>query len=367
MSVKKVDSIDFFNQTEKSNTLKLTDNNGYFLPEIRGEIVSGKILSKNNKEIDNKIVSLSFPGKTFSFYNSKTNNKGEFNFILGENHTTENCLIQLQDKEDSQYQVTLNNSSTIEYSDLNFNDITLNQDLKEWLNTKNIENQIENSYFEIKQNKTVPLDPPSPFFLNKGFTYYLDDYTRFSTVKEVFIEIINSAYISGKEDSYQFHVSDAANLEFNQLLNIENPLVLVDGISIVNNNDIVNYDAYNIESITIVPGNYIFGPKIYNGIISILTKKGDFVDTLNGDYTKFNVSIPQEIKILYQPDYLNNNLSRIPDYRSQLLWLPDLELNSAQKTITCFSSDSKGLYEVVLSSYTPEGKRIMIKEFFTVN
>jgi hypothetical protein len=62
----------------------------------------------------------------------------------------------------------------------------------------------------------------------------------------------------------------------------------------------------------------------------------------------------------------SKNLERIPDFRSQLLWLPNLVLDTKYKEITFYTSDNVGDYEVSLEGFTNEGIPVSLKEVFSV-
>src|SRR5690606_32780451 len=132
---------------------------------------------------------------------------------------------------------------------------------------------------------------------------------------------------------------------------------------------IMNYAATNIESVNLYRGTYFYGPSIFHGIIDIKTKKADFNLSGNGnDILTFNYDLPISNKIYYSPNYSKNlnELKRIPDYRNQLLWLPNFNLDSDLKTIEFYTSDIEGDFEIVLEGFTFEGKHVVSKEYFEV-
>ena len=79
------------------------------------------------------------------------------------------------------------------------------------------------------------------------------------------------------------------------------------------------------------------------------------------------VQRPNPAKIYYNPDYsAGNNLKRIPDYRYQLLWEPNLSLDQKEENLSFYTSDLKGDFEVVLEGFTDEGKPVYITKNITV-
>ncbi|GGG45747.1 hypothetical protein [Bizionia arctica] len=365
LSVRKMDSVSVSKELKTSSVSK-PPRNTYFLPELRGDIITGKLSADSaDVSVSNKQVSLSIPGSDFLFKNSKTNASGEFYFVLSKDYTASNALLQVQESNYQDYNLHLNEEGFDEYTDFTFKSIKLNPNIRDWIKTRSIKNQIENAYLISKTDSISQNFIHEPFFNSLQTRFILDDFNRFPTIRETFTEIILTASISKKGDNYVFQVTDYKNFNINNILD-SRPLVLCDGILIEDNNQIINYDADKIFSISTVSGIYIYGSKIYNGIISIATKKSDF--SLSRNIEKVQLLKPVENKIYYQPDYLTDTLSRIPDYRTQLLWKPNLTLsNDASKELTFFTSDNHGLYEVVLEGYTTDGKHIKAINYFNVN
>ncbi len=107
-SAKEVKVIDIQNQSNK-----------IYLAEVRGEIISGKITSKNNTDnLKNKFVGLSLPGKSFTFEISQTDAEGNFVFYLKDIYYTSNIVVQLIDEKAENYTLTVNNDPEINYSEL---------------------------------------------------------------------------------------------------------------------------------------------------------------------------------------------------------------------------------------------------------
>ena len=59
--------------------------------------------------------------------------------------------------------------------------------------------------------------------------------------------------------------------------------------------------------------------------------------------------------------------ARIPDYRDQLFWNPEIKVGSEDVyNIEFFTSDTKGQFEVVVEGITKEGKSVSIRKYFVV-
>lgn len=368
LSIRQMDSLKVFkNKTKRNKFLNNKSVKKLYLPEIKGEIITGKVfLKETNKPVSNKTVALSIKGNPTIFKSVKTNNFGQFYFNLYENYQTNKLIIQVVD-DFEKYYIKIDDSSFEGMDQLQFNSLYLDKNIQNWLINKSIHNQIESAYFEFKKDTTIESTKPKIFYGKPSNTYKLDDYTRFPTVKDVFVEIISYASIrrrDGKQKFVLFTPESQLNKQFENL----NSLVLIDGTLIQNHETLLDLNPNLIDKIDIVFEKYFLGPKIYDGIIYVKTYNGDFsLNTSIAHYSKQLYS-PIKHKYYYSPDYTNkaNDLKNIPDFRSQLVWNPNLNINDNISFFEFYTSDIKGIYEIVLSGYTKEKKFVKMTSYFKV-
>jgi hypothetical protein len=336
------------------------------LPELRGEMITGKITSKNNpNDIQNINIGLSIPGKTFAFKVVKTDKNGNFVFNLDKPYYNTAVNIQVIDDKRSNYTVVLDNTSGVDYSKLNFqHSVNLTPALSETLLNRSIASQIENAYYSNKTDSILKAKSISAFYEPIAKEYVLDDYTRFPTLKETAVEIVKEMYYEQKDKKYDLHLRDASIYTQSQ----EPALVLIDGLLLQDTNELFEYNMKNIFKISVIPGLYYLGPKAFNGLISFTTKTQDFVSKQSGSYIlDASVLRPSIKKEYYTPDYTDKAKNeRIPDYRYQLLWLPQLTLASNENPISFYTSDVTGTFEITLEGFTDQGIPVSLKDTFEV-
>jgi len=339
-------------------------NTSIYLPELRGELLSGKVIYNNTKLASpNMKVALSIQGKQSIFKIATTNDLGVFYFNIPEEYENSDAIIQIIGSERNKFKITMNDHSSINSENLNFYDFKITPKIKDYLLERSIYNQIESTYSGIKPNTIKNLDSLNPIYNSKAKIYNLNDYTRFPTIKETIVEIINEVYIKQKKENSFFYVK-----LYNQLFESKLPaLVLVDGVLIQNHNELLNLNAMNIRKFSILNNTYIFDSMIFNGVISIETITGDYLTNLSGTYIeKFQLFKPLVIKNYFNQIYENNKiLDRIPDYRSQLLWVPNFNLNN-DDFLFFYTSDNNGDYEICLEGFTKEGIPISLRKIISV-
>lgn len=371
LSVRKLDNIPAQNQISAVNFAAATaypvvldlknENQKIILPEVRGEIISGKINAKNNSDkIDNISVGLSIPGKSFAFKVVQTDKNGNFIFNVNQTFYSPNIILQIIDEKANNYELTVNNAPEIDYTKVSFEkEAKLSYTIKESLLERSISSQVENAYFHKKVDNIEKTPTVEPFYYPLTKEYILDDYTRFKTLKETITEVAVEAYSKQKDDKLYLHVNDPS--VFPQLPNPA--LVLVDGLYLENQNDLLTYNMKNVYKIEIIVGRYYVGAKSFNGLISFTTFDKDFKSTQTGSFiAKPTILRPQPKKIYNKVKYENTaDNERIPDFRNQLFWNPDVQLNQDSET-SFYTSDLSGTFEIRLEGFTKSGIPVSIKE-----
>src|SRR5690554_415679 len=359
LSVRKLNPIEISGKTSES--VKENSSDVFHIPEVRGELVSGTILNNDgNVPVKNKIVSLTIPGEDFIFKSTSTDANGRFFFSVSEGYSSDKGIIQLSSKDSRKENYTINiDKKHLKLNGFKRRVLSLNPELKNWLQERSMQLQIENAYFETKRDSVKPHKITSRFYNNLGTVYNLDDYTRFSTLRETFVEVITLAAIRGNEENSRFIIYNAYDPNRIAKFNDIPPLVLLDGIEIINNEDLINYNPRQIKSVRVITEPYRYGPKIYSGIIAVETIKGDFTPNSTDKSIKVFDLIPAVAeKEYYKPNYQSgaNKLSRIPDYRVQLIWNSQIERLNGGFIDSFFTSDIPGTYQISIEGYGVNGE-----------
>lgn len=335
------------------------------LPELRGEMIWGKLTSKKeNKNLEDKTVALSIPGKSYAFKLVKTDKDGQFEFILDKNPTGTKAVIQVMESDREDYGIVLEESISPDFSGLRFEPaIAITPELKTEIETRSIASQIENAYYDIKKDSLKPAPATVPFFHTLEKRYVLDGYTRFPTMRETITEVVLEMYTkkSGGKSSAQVRNNSMETDMFGS------PLVLVDGLLLQDTNELYDYNPENIYAIDVINNPYIYGPKTFSGIASIETKNTDYETRASGDYfKKVDLKRPLPKKINFSPDYSTDRYNRIPDYRYQLLWTPNVILDANDKQFEFYTSDVAGRFEIAIEGFTDNGQPVSVRDFIEV-
>lgn len=345
---------------------KSSNEKKIILPELRGEMLTGKVTAKNNTDkVENIAVAFSLPGKSEIFQVSKTDSKGNFIFNFNSTDYNPNVILQIIDDRADNYTLSLDKSSEIEYDKLAFEPANnLSYEYKERLLNRSISSQIENAYFYKKTDSFIKPVYSQPFYSVFSKEYILDNYTRFKTINETITEVATEIYSRKTKDTFYLHVMDYTIPEQQP----ESALVLFDGLLIQNQIELLNYNMKKVYKINLVSGRYYVGPKSFNGLISFTSFENDFENKQNGSYIlKTSILRPQPKKLYYKINYSNPSENEtIPDFRNQLFWNPDVKTNENANN-TFYTSDLAGRYEIRLEGFAKNGLAVSINEIIEVN
>lgn len=201
---------------------------------------------------------------------------------------------------------------------------------------------------------TLPNTQPTVSLLNlkPHISYNLDEWVRFATVRETLIEFVQGIRTTKLNGETVIQTLQENKLQFNN----SKALVLIDGVPIENHEQVLEFDARLLHYLHQYLGEYTFGGKIYNGIVSMITHK----ENLNGLRLEKNATLssyefPQKNIVFPERTYENNQQkeSRIPDFRHTLYWNP--MLNQLSGSIEFYTSDWSGTYVATLKGYTENG------------
>lgn len=192
-------------------------------------------------------------------------------------------------------------------------------------------------------------------------SYDLTEYTRFATLRETLTEFVTEVRTKKDGDKTFIRVLHENARHFSEL----KALVLLDGVPIEDHEAILDYDARLLHYIHQYSGKYTFGKNIYDGIVSLVTYKGNLSGIrLDENSQQFSYEFPQNRPTFTAPIYDSETRldSRIPDFRHTLYWNPDI----TSAVVSFYTSDMKGMYLITLQGVTTDGKIVKIQSRFVV-
>jgi hypothetical protein len=328
-----------------------------FLPEVHGQVLHGKIVDiRTGQPAAGVMGYLSVPGKDFKTMIAQSGAGGDVYFNLPDYFGNSEMIAMTNARADSNYRIEFNPLFSDRYAAF-----PVAADLPgrwdEQLRMRSINAQVENSYRigEKRQFVTPGRRDTSDFFGNQQLEFYLDDYTRFVTMEEVVKEFVLDARIRKQAGKYYFRVRNALFNEFFE----EDPLLLLDGVPVFDADKLVNMDPLKIQKITVVSHRFNMGPLTVDGVVSCKTYQGDLAGyQLDPNAIALPFAGLQQQREFYSPVYDTKEKaeSRIPDFRSELCWSPDIRTDGqGHADIRFYTSDLKGTFIVFVQGISEDG------------
>ncbi len=371
ISVKKVDDLNLTQNTSPKDFRKVSRENKKIssgqaiLPELRGQLISGHISGPN---VASKKIALSIPGGESSQTKLvNTNKEGEFYFNLDQYpaHTTTYIEVFAEDRK--AYTIHLD-SIEITYKNLVFNKpALLHPSMQKAIEDRSVALQIQNAYFEYKRDSILSNPQSETFYEPFKKAYNLDEYKRFPTLAETITEIPNELYARKRDGKYGIYLRDRDNFTTTEVYG--SSLVLFNGAVVQDINRLFELPAKNIKKIEFVNKGYVFGPRIFSGVVNFINKDFDYELDADKKYRiKTDLNRPAPKHMLNQPNYETaNNLDKIPDYRYELYWEPSIKLHTgSKKDFSFFTSDVNGTFKISIEGFTEDGQPILVEKYFNV-
>ena len=235
--------------------------------------------------------------------------------------------------------------------------------LRNALQERSFRMQVERRFLADTLYELLPVRDNGLFEADE-IVYPLDDYTRFTTMEEVFIEFIPEIRARKRSDGsrdIQVLIENKTQPSFSQ----DKTLMLLDGVPVFNQQKIMEYDPLLVESIHIYPRTHFIGTRVYEGVVRFQTYKQNLpafrfdknVRVVDWQGVSWPMAVTGET-LSDKPEY--------PDYRQTVYWHPLLELESGQNlTVPCKLPDYKGRFRVVVVGLSADGRPLRAETSFT--
>lgn len=334
--------------------------------EIRAPILSGRVYKNEQGNLPISLQ-MNFLGKASLMNSHNLDPEGFFHFEVPSRIDNEKVYFFVNRGNLLSDQISVSSPFDLASTDTrNFNNRYFASESREYLETLNTNiqiSQVYRDYNHINGSPAVVEVINTPFYGTPDYLYNLDDYTRFETIEDVFLEYIRTAVIRDNNKMVGFYVLNNGFLS-------GSALTLIDGIPVFDTEYVKDFDPLKIEKISVVKSIYSMGSIDYHGIIDFTTYKGDF------DEQELPKNIVEKVyhglqhpRVFYSPDYSKNHdlLARIPDYRNTLYWNPQVKINGRENIkLQFFTADALGSYQIEVNGITNQGQPIFLQHSFEV-
>lgn len=132
---------------------------------------------------------------------------------------------------------------------------------------------------------------------NERYEYILDDYNRFPTMEEVFTEITPNVKMRVRKGvTYVYVLHELPVTE--SVPRWGHALTMIDGVPVIDQTLIRTYDPAIVKTVEAYPYRFDFGGKTYDGVVNLVTFKGNMPGVLFDDnvriYSFDGCALPEE-------------------------------------------------------------------------
>jgi hypothetical protein len=338
-----------------------------YTPEFNGHIIHGKVVNnKSGSSVGQTDAFLSVPSTHTQYRPTTSDAAGRVKFEMPEFYGSQEIIVQTNPNTDSLDHVEIDIPYSQKYSGFQTADFMMPSINSPTLLDRAIQAQVQQVYAGARLNQSfVQKVDTTPFYVVADEKYYLDDYTRFQTMEEVFREYIHSIDVTRRKNKFEIYAFEKSKKLFN-----DPPLILIDGVRFFNTDELMSQNPLKIRQIDLVNSQYGLGYQTYEGIVNLTTYHGDLEGIeLDPRATVLDYPAIPEQRIFFEPQYDTEEeiSSRMPDYRSVLYWNPQIKSdNSGEKRIRFYSSDLVGKFALVVEGLTQNGQPGRTVVMFTV-
>lgn len=353
---------------------KLNALNNELLKGKSGVLINGKVINQNPETpLQKSVVFLSFQDTILHLKYAVTNEMGEFCFYLNNFYDEETGYFSVYNFADL---LPLENID-IKLEPAFYDDSLPVQVMPEPLtylpgkdSVSIIKSVIAKAYQQnmFEFTKQPLLDSVS--YENKYLTgpltdvVYPDEYINLPDFVEVAKEILPFVRFKKEKEGYKFSLIDGVSKVVRP-----NPVVLIDGIPLVENELVAKLNSAYIKRIDVKSEPRFYGDVFFqNGLILIWTKDHNFWTLNQSKLTKaFELRLFQQPVYYSFPDYSKKADFSIPDFRQTIYWNPDLKVDDKKTAeFSFFTSDEKGKFIIEIEGLTNLGEPVYIQKIITI-
>jgi len=333
---------------------------GYY-PETRGLSLVGKLTEASSTiPVQDKKINLSIIGEGRDFMSARTDSLGRFYFALPDYYGSRDLFLCAEKTPSKTVKIWVDNDFCTTPFQLSSPLFSLTE--QERLTAQNMAQNMQiNAHFKsIAVPDSQPSKKEESSFYGKPTTIlYLDKYIMLPTLEEYFNELPSQVKVRKRKGESYFVVQGSVDLSF------YDPLVLVDWVAVDEPSKILAVSPQNISHIEVINEDYVKGGQTYGGIISIISKKGDFAGI---DLPSTGIFINYRFLSENQcHEQATDNVPSHPDTRNTILWNPALKAPKVKpEKIIFIAPDTPGKYSVVFEGVTTNEELFSVTTVFEV-
>ena len=331
------------------------------LPDYEGEVLYGHIVGFSQEmipELIGKYAFISSPSDKSDVYAAPIRDDGSLVFFTGNIYGDKECICEIEGIDPKFNGHVELRSPYVNPTVAPARPLPISTSLADVLKFRSAAMQLERRFAADSLLGFLPRRTDALFDENVVVRYRLDDYTRFPTMEEVFVEFIPEIRTRRRDDGsldIKVRLEDASPAT---VFSTGKTLMLLDGVPVFDQQKILDYDPLLVESIDIYPHTHFIGNRVFEGVVNFVTYKRN----LPSFQFDGNARVIDWQGICVPVAWTGETLSAdggYPDYRQTIYWHPLLQLAPDEsRTVECTLPRYKGRFVAVVEGMTGAGEPV---------
>ena len=338
------------------------------VPEYEGEVIRGHVVGFSEEMIPHLIGRYAFistPSDKADVYTAAVREDGSLVFFTGNIYGDKECVCEIEGIDPKltchvELESPFVNPRIAAAAPLRISSL-----LTDALKQRSVSMQIERRFEADTLFEWLPVRD-NGLFGEEPVRYVLDDYTRFPTMAEDFVEFISEIRARKTPEGERDIKVELNELQSGPTFSRGKTLMMLDGVPVFDQEKIMQYDPLLVETVNIYPHTYFIGNRIFEGVVNFVTYKRNLPSFTFGGNARVidwqGVSYPMAFTCADMPDD-----GRYPDYRQTVCWHPLVEVAAGSSTVIRYKlPDYKGRFVVVVEGMTTSGKPVFRRSVIEV-
>ena len=242
------------------------------IPELEGEVITGRVVADaaTLRSLLGHNVYISTPSENAEVYTSLVVGDGALTFITGNFFGNQELVCEIEGADPKAPPRIELNEPYVKAQVSVPERLLLSPSLEASLKARSLAmqqaaRQNADTLYEYLPRREYPLLDGAPV------RYILDDYTRFDTMEETFIEFIPQVRVrKGADGRPEIQVRLEEAQEIRTFTGAQS-LVLLDGVPIFDHERLLLYDPHKIQRIDVYPYTHYLGSSTFAGAVNLIT------------------------------------------------------------------------------------------------
>lgn len=341
-----------------------------YLSENNGKILRGRVIDATTKKnISAATVLLSCTDTIPNLQYASTNSNGLFQILLSDYYNGKELFLTIKDMPANQHwKIEIEDefaqsekwSPSLIFDNGNSNGFIVKSQNIVYINKSY---QLNNDLIHkpISENKSIC---PQLYHCSAS-TVLPSDFVPLNDFPEIAVELLPLVRINKENGQYNAHVIIGSPVVSNN----NHPAIFLDGVYVDDINKIIGLGSEQIKKIDMLNTERIFGDLVFQGVISIISKSNEIVNTIPASYSlrlKNDTINTGGNFVAVNPNSIHNK--DIPFFKQLLYWNPNLELNGTDNThFEFYTSDNTAKFIIKVEGISEDGTPISTSSSIQVN